>query len=168
MRTARAKELVVATVSAFLAVGLSPFGYRSPMKITHHGLEIILSDDWWAAAEMMGFVPTSNAYRPDPVHFPGRQVYLVAMQDIGPVMRGPGVAIFNGNDEASARERVVRILRSLRSGDAIPPVEVVEGRPGYQYPYKLVHGTHRFYCTLAAGYTHVPAVEGFDISTLDQ
>ena len=35
------------------------------MKLTHHGLQVELPDEWWIEAEMMEFVPRSVAYRVD-------------------------------------------------------------------------------------------------------
>jgi hypothetical protein len=137
------------------------------MTLTHHGLEIYLSDDWWAEAGMAGFRPTCDAYCVDSDAFPGRPIHKIRIEDVGPVCRDRGVGIFNDNDEATGHERVVAILRGFRSDAAIPPVEVVNGTPGYPHQYKLTHGAHRFYCSLAAGFTHVPAVQGFDWKSLD-
>jgi hypothetical protein len=33
------------------------------MRFSHHGLEIELEDEWWIAAGMTGFVPTTASYR---------------------------------------------------------------------------------------------------------
>lgn len=132
------------------------------MRISHHNLLIELNDDWWAEACMAGFVATSKAYCA-PAVYRDQRVYELSIVDVGPVIRAPGVGIFNDSEEdGPARERVLRLLRGFRTGDAIPPVAVVVGPPGYGYRYKLTHGTHRLYCSLAAGFTHVPAVDGFD------
>ncbi len=110
---------------------------------------------------MRGFVTTFTAYRVNYRLF--QNVHEVPIKDVGPVSRNSGVGIFNDSEEeGSARERVVRILRGFRFDNAIPPVEIVEGQAGYPYRYKLVHGAHRFYCSLAAGFTCVPSIEGFD------
>jgi len=129
------------------------------MKFTHHGLQIEIPDDWWTEAGMRGFVPTFTAYRVNQRLF--QNVREVLIGDIGPVSRNPGVGIFNNCEEegCSARERVVRILRGFRFDNAIPPVEIVEGEAGKPYRYKLVHGAHRLYCSLAAGFKCVPAIE---------
>jgi hypothetical protein len=57
-----------------------------------------------------------------------------------------------------------RVSAGFLRGEAIPPVEVVDGKPGYGHRFKLTHGVHRFYCSLAAKFTHVPIVRGFDMS----
>jgi len=110
---------------------------------------------------MPGFVPVFKAYRVNNRLF--QNVREVPLEDVGPVSRNAGVGIFNDSEEeGSARERVVRILRGFRFDNAIPPVEIVEGQAGYPHRYKLVHGAHRFYCSLAAGFKSVPSIEGFD------
>ena len=115
---------------------------------------------------MAGFVPKSKAYHLDTLE--KREIHEVRIEDVGPVCRNPGTGIFSDSaDEGPARERVVRILRGFRLGEAIPPVEIVSDQSGL-HRYKLVNGTHRFYCSLAAGFTHVPAVEGFDRHMLDR
>ena len=132
------------------------------MQLTHHGLQIEMPDDWWTEAGMEGFAPTFTAYRVNQRLFLNARE--VSIKEIGPVVRGPGVGIFNDSEEeGSARERIVRILRGFRFDNAIPPVEIVEGQLGFAYRYKLVHGAHRFYCSLAAGFKNVPTIRGFDL-----
>jgi hypothetical protein len=131
------------------------------MKFTHHGLQIEIPEDWWTEAGMRGFAPTFTAYRVNQKLFPN--VREVPITDVGPVIRSLGVGIFNDSAaEGSAHDRVVRILRGFRFDNAIPPVEIVEGQHGYPYRYKLVHGAHRLYCSLAAGFKCVPTIKGFD------
>ena len=138
------------------------------MSFTHHNMHFDVPDEWWDEAGMVGFIPSTNAYATDFNHFPDCKVRVIAIQDVSPVLRNLSAGIFTDDEEASARERVGRILRGFKSGAAIPPVEIVNANPGDEYAYKLVNGAHRFYCSLAAGYTHVPTVIGFDISTLNQ
>ena len=137
------------------------------MKISHHNLLVELNDHWWAEADMAEFVPKFKFYR-TPSNYKDQQVYEVSIEDVGPVCRA---SIFKDDAEVerqTARERVLRLLRGFRADDAIPPVEVVVAPPGYGYRYKLTHGAHRLYCSLAAGFTHVPAVDGFEWETLDR
>ena len=115
---------------------------------------------------MGAFFPVAPTYRVDLKSAKGRKVFQVAIRAIGPVIRSPGTGIFNGSENGSARERVVSILAGFKSNDAIPPVKVVRQAAGSQFPYKLTAGVHRLYCSLAVGYTHVPAIDGFDWSTL--
>ena len=129
------------------------------MKLTHHGLHIELPDEWWVEAETTGFVPRTAAYPVDRGLF--KNVREVRIEEVGPGHRNPGVGIFNDSEEGgTARERVLRILRGFRLDNAIPPVEIVQGQ--HPHRYKLTHGAHRFYCSLAVGLTSVPTIEGFD------
>jgi hypothetical protein len=134
------------------------------MEFKHHGLKIELPDDWWAEAGMANFAAKSNSYS---VGQSASQIFEVSIKDVGPARRSPGVGIFNDGEEGTARTRAIRILRGFRLGEAIPPVELVEGKPEYGHRYKLTNGVHRLYCSLAVGFTHVPAVEGFDWESLD-
>jgi hypothetical protein len=134
------------------------------MRLIHHDLTIELDDAWWAEAGMASFVPRSRAFRPDLEAAKGEAVFEARIDEVARLRRNPGVGIFNDNEEATARERVLRILKGFRAGAAIPPVILVPDSSGNGFRYKVGHGSHRFYCSLAAGFTHVPAVEGIDFS----
>lgn len=94
--------------------------------------------------------------------FRNRAVSIVLIEEIGPVLRDPGIPIFNKSDDEgiAAEARVLRILRGFVAGDEIPPIAVSK-QPGGAYRYELSHGVHRLYCSLAAGFTHVPATDGY-------
>jgi hypothetical protein len=134
------------------------------MIFHHHDLTIELDDSWWAEAQMAGFVPTGVSYRVDLDAAKGGAVFEARIDEIGPVRRKAGVGIFNNNEIKTARERVLCILKGLRTGAAIPPIELVDAPADSPFRYKLVAGTHRLYCSLAAGFSHVPAIEGLDIT----
>jgi hypothetical protein len=148
--------------------GDAKVGELTDMKLYHHDIEIELDDTWWAEAEMNSFTPTANTYRVNIEAANGRNIFEIRIDEVRPVSRNPGIGIFNDNAEASARNRVVSILSGFRAGSAIPPVETVTEAEGSNFRYKLVAGTHRFYCSLAAGFSHVPVIEGFDIKILDK
>jgi hypothetical protein len=67
--------------------------------------------------------------------------------------------LFNDHEElGTARQRVVHILRGFHTGAQIPPVLVDRlGQPS-QHLYRLRDGAHRFYSSIAAGFSHVPAI----------
>ena len=147
------------------------FGLSWEMKVVHHGIEIVdLPEEWLAEASMLTFVPNSSSYRADPEICSGQAVFEVRIDEVAPFKRSPGVPIFNRDSEtgSTARERVVSILRGFQMGAALPPISVVALEPEASYKYKLVAGVHRFYCSLAVGFTSVPAITGFDWSTLDK
>ena len=135
------------------------------MRFSHHNLLVELNDEWWSEAEMSGFAPQCKAYRA-PGSYKGQHVQEVPIADIGPLHRA---SIFKDDleeEHKTARERVLRLLRGFRAGDSIPPVEIVDSPPGYGFPYKLTHGAHRLYCSLASGFTHVPIIKGVDWHSL--
>jgi hypothetical protein len=134
------------------------------MILTHYDLQVELDDEWWADAGMVGFVPLSRGYRVNPNFFRNSApIVEVSIADICPVHRSVGV--FRASEDGiPARERVVKILRGFRLGELIPPVEVVKCNSGSSYAYRLTNGTHRLYCSLGAGFTHVPAVQPSDWS----
>lgn len=134
------------------------------MILAHHDLRIDLDDAWWNEAGMNGFVPLGRTFRPDLEAVKGETVFEARIDEVAPLRRNPGVGIFNNNEEATARERVVRLLKGFRNGDAIPPVELVPDAAFEGCRYKITHGSHRFYCSLAAGFSYVPAIIGFDIT----
>lgn len=115
---------------------------------------------------MAGFIPRSNTYVVDQRIFPEQRVSMIRIEDIGPVRRSPGTALFNdcGETGLTARERVVRILHGFSTGNAIAPVKILKSSRGDVHRYKLIDGAHRLYCSVAAGYTHIPAVKGLDMA----
>ena len=138
------------------------------MIVRHHDVAIPLDNAWWEEAEMKDFTPSSNRYVVDTSNLQDRRVCTIPVLDVVPPRRAPGIPVFNKSvDEGiSAAERVIRILRGFVAGTPIPPVELVRTLNG-PHPYKLTAGFHRFYCSIAAGFTHVPAIQGFDGETLD-
>ena len=139
------------------------------MTFKHHDVEVELDDTWRAEAGMQGFIPRAPSYRTTAGAEHRGPVLSIRIDEMPPVRRAPGVGVFNTDRETgrSPRERVVSICRAFRDDVALPPVEVLSLESTDTYRYRLVHGAHRFYCSIAAGFTHVPAVLGFDWSTLD-
>jgi hypothetical protein len=58
------------------------------------------------------------------------------------------------------RTRMTDILRGIATYTNLPPIPVVE-RNQDAYRYLLCNGTHRFYASVAAGFSHVPTVVGW-------
>lgn len=133
------------------------------MRFAHQGIEYELPDAWWLEAGMPGFSPSRPAYVATNSPWPNLQVLQVAISAVEPLQRNGTHGVFNDNPKfGSAHDRVVRILRGFRENSSIPPVEIAR-LPGTEAPrYKLIHGGHRMYCSIAAGYSHVPAVEDPD------
>ena len=132
------------------------------MKFCHQGISCEIDDAWLVKAGMVGFTPSTQAYPVPHCESVDGNFLEVATQDIQGVseQRRQG-GIFRDSPEGTAQDRVVRILQGFRLGDALPAVEVV--KTSVTSPrYKLTHGTHRLYCSVAVGFTHVPTLPGFD------
>ena len=57
-----------------------------------------------------------------------------------------------------SRDRMIAVLRGIASQVLIPPIEVDQLLDGDRYAYRVHSGAHRFYASVAAGFSHVPAV----------
>lgn len=133
------------------------------MHFLHRDIEYSLPDEWWAEAGMEGFTPEQRSFRAGPSQWPELPISEVAIDDVRPLRRQGSHGVFNDNPESgSAHDRVVRILQGFRENSPIPPVEVARSANGTGSKFKLIHGAHRFYCAVAAGFSHVPAVEVVD------
>ena len=125
-------------------------------RFRHSDFSFCIEDPWWSKAGMAEFRPTAPQYRVDPSDFDGWQLLSVGVGEVEPLYRRK---LNHGNGFFASEEQVVQILRGFIENSAIPPVEVVKQPAGSDYLYKLHHGAHRFYCSVAAGFSHVPTVE---------
>ena len=133
------------------------------MEIRHGHVRQDLPDEWWEEAGMVGFVPARAAYRANPAPYPVERVVAIPIADVEPLERKLSHGIFNDSHIfGTARERVVSILKGFREDAAIPPVHVVRLGPGGSYRFKLNAGAHRFYCSVAAGFKSVSAIDVTD------
>ncbi len=81
---------------------------------------------------------------------------LVAIPKIEPLWR----SLPDGIPEArlfATKKRLADILRGFRTNDQMPPIWISKNRSGH-YSYKIQHGVHRFYASIAAGFSHIPAI----------
>ena len=138
------------------AVLYTPIG----MRLRHHALEVDFPEESLAAVRAAGFTPSTNSY---PVLAPGSgtRSYEVAIVEIAAVQRAPGIPLLK-------KDRVDSILQAFMDGVPLPPVEVVPLREDDGPTFKLTAGAHRLYSSMAVGFTHVPAIDGFDWASLDQ
>lgn len=99
---------------------------------------------WLQEAGVGGFVLTGQSYRCATPHT------LISLTEIEPVIRRVPLDE-NGFDH----DRMISLLVAMRIGIALPPVSVERfAHPTYRY--RLRDGTHRFYGSLAVGFTHLP------------
>jgi hypothetical protein len=106
---------------------------------------------WWIEAGMERFERGSDcAYR-------GRQQLnssLYRIQEIQPPpMDRRGHLSHSGLDQA----RMAKVFREIAGRMEIWPVEITE-MDGGNFAYGLHEGAHRYFASVAAGFTHIPAL----------
>jgi hypothetical protein len=133
------------------------------MECEHLGYVFTVPDEWWLACNMPSFVARAAAYRAGVAenrHWRDRQVRTVPLIELAPVWREKtSHGAFNNLPNKSAEQRVCEIFRGFQAGDAIPPVEILPSDAGAAQPFRLNNGCHRFYCSIAAGFTHIPTID---------
>jgi hypothetical protein len=105
-----------------------------------------IPDEWWSFAEMGGFAPSGGGYYAPP---PTSDFEVVAVEAVEPPMRNGGVPPFK-------KYKLVPVLFAFRSPEcALPPIEVFSASEG-PYRFKVRNGYHRYYASIAAGFTKLP------------
>ena len=123
----------------------------------HVNFQFEIHDAWWFKAGMAEFRPKAPQYRADPSDLKNGQTILsVSVLEVEPLRSRK---LNHGDGFFASEAQVVDLLRGFIEGSAIPPVDVERQPSGSAYRYSLYHGTHRFYCSVAAGFSHVPAKE---------
>jgi hypothetical protein len=110
-----------------------------------------IADDWWRFADMGQFSPEDGGgYYPYPSEV--ANVHVLPLRDIEPPMRAPGLEPFK-------KYKLLPVLFAFGSPEGqLPPVHVVASHADPAYPYRLTNGFHRFFASVAAGYTSIPAL----------
>jgi hypothetical protein len=99
---------------------------------------------WLVDAGVQDYVPNRPSYRCTAPHV------LIATAHIERVVRTRPL-----DANGFCRDRMIRILAGIRDDDdIIPPVPLWEIGAGR---YRLRDGTHRFYASLALGFSHLPS-----------
>lgn len=117
------------------------------MRFCHADFSFCVPDSWWCKAEMEEFEPRTPHYRTDDPN-----ALCISVGEVKPVRRELAYGVFHNE------RTVLSIFRGFVENSAIPPVEIVKLPEGSDYPYQLRNGAHRFYCSVAVGFSHVPAV----------
>ena len=122
--------------------------------LPHPPLSFEIPDEWWREAAMEGFVAQAECYRVQPCAHD--DVESPPIREVAPIIRTPETTL---DWRGFRRERMVRILQGFRTDAALPPVDVVRfDAPSIEgYRYRLVDGCHRFYASVAAGFSKIPA-----------
>ena len=122
---------------------------RFPMP--HLPCEFEIPDDWLAEAGIVGFVPHHPCFRSS------EGAMLVPLTQVEPP---PRFATHPKDWRGFDRARFVSVLTGFVADEVITPVPVVQ-MPALElghspYAYRVLDGVHRFYASVAAGFTHLP------------
>jgi hypothetical protein len=100
---------------------------------------------WMVEAELGAFVPSSPSFVCIVPHL------LLELKSMELPMRNEGIVL---DQNGFRRDRMMLILSGIRNGDPIPPISV-EACNGVKR-YRLRDGFHRFYASVACGFSHIP------------
>jgi len=122
-------------------------------SMPHYPVEFEIPDGWLSEAGMIEFKRVGVAYRSSDA-----AAHLVPISAIEPIPRLTG----DPNDwHGFNRVRLVSLLKAFVAGDDIEPVPlfkfpIFEFAPS-PYRFRAIDGFHRFYGSVAAGFSHLPA-----------
>ncbi len=128
------------------------------MIIIRWGYNFELNDEW---IKETGFTPCKVKGE----HYVCNQhvISIIEIKDIDHNIRTEGVPIFNDgeNEEGdckTAKDRTTSILNALMQNDPLPPIKVEQCMAQSKFKYTIKEGAHRLHCSIAAGYTKIPAI----------
>lgn len=111
-------------------------------------ISLTIPDDWWDFCEMPNFRRISDFY---PYARAYANVVAVPIVEIEPPKRDAGMPPFR-------KYKLVPVLLAFHSPEcALPPVPVEPLSSG-PYRYRLINGFHRFYGSVAVGYSRLPVI----------
>jgi len=110
------------------------------------GITFEIPDHWWVIADMVDFKPPSAGfYTPSTSPFE-----VIELNDVEPPRRSPGVALFK-------KYKLIPVLFALQSPECkLPLVQVVRIQAPKRYRFIVQNGVHRFYASVAAGFSRLP------------
>jgi hypothetical protein len=117
--------------------------------VSGSSIEFEIPDDWWQFCDMEDFRPATTFYL-----YSQRDVGVqtVPIAEVKPPVRNTGVIGFHKN-------RMAPILLAFTSDRcAVPAVPVRELAAGEPYRCEVLDGYHRYYASIAAGYTRLPVL----------
>jgi hypothetical protein len=116
-----------------------------------------IPDAWISESGIHDFVPNTWTYCAAEAPME-RQSLVVPIADVQLPVRCPGVTL---DTNGFSRDRFLTAARAIVSGRPWPPIPICsfEERTVEGYRYCVVDGYHRFYASIAAGYSHIPAAD---------
>lgn len=112
-------------------------------------IEFEITDDWWQFCDIENSPPPTAFYL-----YSQRDVGVqtVPITEVRPPERSAGVVGFHKN-------RLAPILLAFTSDRcAVPAIPVRELADSDPYRYEVLDGYHRYYASIAAGYTRLPVL----------
>lgn len=107
-----------------------------------------IPDEWWSFVELNSAVPRRSEYYP---YWSNDDVQIVPLSEIEPPQRVGGLAPFK-------KYKLVPVLLAFQSPECdLPPIQVTE-QESSDYRFRVMNGFHRFYSSVAAGYSHIPVI----------
>ena len=117
--------------------------------------EFEIPDEWWRSAGMEDFVPRTAYYNTDL----SACSEILLVEEVEPPLREKCEFWFRN------RETVIEVLEKIRSGEKLDPIEVWSREKSNSKKFKVRDGFHRFYLSIAAGYSKLPVkINDFDLN----
>lgn len=117
----------------------------------NHPFDFEIPDDWLVGLDLGIVRVEGSAYRA------GGEATPVPLHVIEPPRRNPWVPL---DWRGFSRERFLAVLVRMLNDQELDPVPTfsipLPERPPYPYAYRVTDGYHRFFASLAAGYTQLP------------
>jgi len=118
---------------------------------TPEAIEFEIPDEWWNFAEMSKFSPTPGGFYVFPLQL-ASEVEVVPVSEVEPPRRNAGV-------EGLKKHKLMPVLFAMVDPEGVlPPVPVAENEVGSRYRFRALDGYHRYYASVAVGYTKLPVI----------
>jgi hypothetical protein len=115
------------------------------------GSEFEIPDDWWSFAEMDKFSPAPGGFYVFPFEL-ADDVTVVFVSDVEPPKRNPGV-------QGLKKHKLMPVLFAMADPQGVlPPIPVTGTETGSRYRFRALDGYHRYYASVAVGYTKLPVI----------
>lgn len=115
-------------------------------QVPGSGVRFAVPDEWWDFCEMRDFRPPSTCYLYE-ANTP--QTLVVSVNEVEPPRRDVGLPPFR-------KCKLAPILLAFGSPRCPLPPLLVELINSGSYRYRVLNGYHRFYASVAAGYSKLP------------
>jgi hypothetical protein len=122
-------------------------------QMPHYPCTFEIPDEWLSGTGMSGFEPTTAGYRSTAT------AVLIPLTAIEPV---PRFSTHPKDWHGFERTRLIHLLKRFVAGEEVDPVPLfllpVFEFANSPYRYRVLDGFHRFYGSIAAGFSHLSAV----------